>query len=172
MGVLPIREALEKAREKGLDLIEIAPQAKPPVVKIEDFGKFKYREEKKLKKQKPKASDLKEVRLSPFIGDHDYQVRLGRIKGFLKEKHKVKVVVVFKGRHMGSKEFGYKLLGKILEDLGATISIDMEPKFVGRHLAMVISPTSKKKDEKEESIEKIQRKAKAIERRKPSLNKK
>ena len=145
IGVLSINEALDKAKEEELDLVEIAPKANPPVCKIVDFGKFRYQEERKERKlkKKTKSAELKEVRFSPFIAEHDFETRFERINEFLGEKSKVKVVVVFKGRHMGSKEFGYKLFGRITEKLQGRISIDMEPKFLGRHLAMIISPTSK-----------------------------
>ncbi len=145
IGVLSKKEALAKAEKAGLDLVEIAPRAKPPVAKIIDFGKFKYQEGKKKNSTKVKSSDIKEIRFSPFIGDADYQTRLGRIKGFLGEKHKIRAVVKFKGRQMGSKKFGYDLLGKLLGDLGDNVQVDMEPKFVGRHLIMVISPIGKGK---------------------------
>ena len=131
--------------DRRQELVEIAPKAKPPVVKIVDFGKFKYQQEKKLRKEKKKskAIDLKEVRLSPFIGEHDFKTRLDRIKEFLLDKHKIRVVVKFKGRQMGSKKFGYDLLKKVLGEVGENIVVDMEPKFIGRHLTMVISPTTK-----------------------------
>ena len=142
--VLPISEALKKAKELELDLVEIAPHAKPPVVKIIDFGKFRYQEEKKLKKQKTKSVDLKEVRLSPFIGDADYQTRLKRIDRFLHQGHKVRIVIVFKGRQMNSKTFGYELLEKVVDGVTHDVSVDMKPKFLGRHLAMIVSPLKKK----------------------------
>ena len=146
LGVLTLNEAIKKAEEAKLDLIEIAPLAKPPVAKIIDFGKFKYSEEKKQQKQKKstKSTELKEVRLSPFIAEGDLETRLRRMKKFLKNGDKVKAVVKFKGRQMGSKPEGYKLLQNILRELGEDINIDMEPKFVGRHLTMVVSPMSKK----------------------------
>lgn len=146
VGVLTRAEALEKAREAGLDLIEIAPLAKPPVAKIVNLGKFLYQEEKRKKKEarKTKGGDVKEVRFSPFIGEGDYQTRLVRVKEFLGEKNKVKAVVVFKGRQLGSKSFGYGMLGRVIKDLGeGTVNVDMEPKFLGRHLVMIISPRSK-----------------------------
>ncbi|MBU0569560.1 translation initiation factor IF-3 [Patescibacteria group bacterium] len=147
LGVLTITEALEKAKEAELDLVEIAPKAIPPVTRIIEFGKFKYLEEKKLKalKKKTKSSETKEIRFSPFIGEADYNTRLEKIRGFLKDKNKVRVVVKFKGRQMGSKQFGYKLIEKILTDLGELVTVDMNPKFVGRHLTMVISSVSKAK---------------------------
>ena len=146
-----IDKALGQARKVGLDLIEIAPIAKPPVAKIINFGKFRYQEEKKEKQQKKgvKGGELKEIRFSPFIGEADYKTRLERVKEFLEDKDKVRLVVKFKGRQMGSKQFGYSLLKRVLDELGQSIAVDMEPKFLGRHLIMVISPRfSKKKPEK------------------------
>jgi len=145
VGVVDIKKAQELAKKAELDLVEIAPNAKPPVCKIVDFGKFKYQQEKKARKEKKgvKKSELKEVRFTPFIGEHDYQTRFERIKEFLGEKNKVRIVVRFKGRQMGSKKFGYDVLDKVTTDLSDSISIDMRPKFVGRNLIMVISPTMK-----------------------------
>lgn len=145
LGIMKPQEALETARKQKLDLVEIAPRANPPVVKIVELGKFRYQEEKRLRKElvKSKASELKEVRFSPFIAENDYNVRLTRIKGFLSEKNKVKTVVVFKGRQMGSRQFGYDLLKRIFSDLGEGIQTDMEPKFLGRHLVTIISPITK-----------------------------
>jgi len=145
IGVLKLSEALNEAQNLELDLVEIAPQAKPPVVKIANLSKLRYEEEKKLKKEKrgQKGGGTKEIRFSPFIGEADYQTRLIRIKEFLAEKNKVRVVVKFGGRQMGSKNFGYKVLQRILEDAG-TVNVDMGPKFLGRNLVMVISPTYKK----------------------------
>jgi translation initiation factor IF-3 len=144
VGVVTIKKALELANKAKLDLVEIAPKAKPPVAKITEFGKFKYEQEKKLRKEKKRSKplDLKEVRLSPFIGEHDFNTRFERIKEFLQEKHKVRVVVKFKGRQMGSKKFGYDLMKKVLGKVDGKITVDMEPKFIGRHLTMVISPTT------------------------------
>jgi len=148
IGIMPKDEALKKSQEMGLDLVEIAPKAVPPVAKIIEIGKFRYIEEKKAREQKKKAklAELKEVRLSPFIAGGDYQTKVGKIDKFLKKGHKVKVVVVFKGRHMDSKSSGYALMKEILANLAHPVSIDMEPKFLGRHLAMVISPLKKKQN--------------------------
>ena len=154
IGVVKTTDALSKAKEEGLTLVEIAASAKPPVAKIVDFGKFRYQEEKKLRKQSKgaKGGELKEIRFSPFIGEADYEVRIKRVREFLGEKNKVKVVVVFLGRQMGSKPFGYKLIERIKGDLGENISVDMEPKFLGRHLITIISPVvnknAKSKNEK------------------------
>lgn len=147
IGILALNSALKKARDLNLDLVEIAPLAKPPVVKIIDFGKFKYQEEKKQRREKKgvKGGDIKEIRFSPFIGKADYATRIERIKEFLEDKDKVRVVVKFKGREMGSKQFGYDLLQRVLREFEGRVSIDMEPKFLGRHLVMVISPNMKGK---------------------------
>lgn len=153
IGVIKLKDALDRAQEEGLDLVEIAPNAKPPVAKIIELGKLKYEEQKKLSKEKRgvKGGETKEIRFSPFIAQGDYNTRLERIREFLDEKNKVRVVVKFGGRQMGSKEFGYNLLKRITESLGDTINVDMEPKFIGRHLTMVISRVSKvvKKEETE-----------------------
>jgi len=147
LGVMSRSDALAKAREIGVDLIEIAPLAKPPVAKIIEFGKFKYQEEKRRKKEKKssKPSELKEIRFSPFIAEHDFNNRIDRTKEFLANKHKVRLVVVFMGRQMQSKPVGYTLLKRILNILSDTISVDMEPKFIGRHLTMVVSPVNRPK---------------------------
>jgi translation initiation factor IF-3 len=147
LGVMKREEALAKAKEEGVDLIEIAPMAVPPVVKIIEFGKFRYQEEKKAKKEKKgKApSDIKEVRFSPFIADHDFENRLERIREFLGDRHKVRIVVKFGGRQMGSKNFGYKVVDKVISTVGMEINVDSEPKFIGRQLICVISPLGKGK---------------------------
>lgn len=149
VGVLELSKAKELAKKANLDLVEIAPRATPPVVKIIEFGKFKYKEEKKLRKQRKKirGGELKEIRFSPFIGEADYLTRIERIEEFLKENDKVRVVVKFKGRQMGSKQFGYNLLKRVLSHFEDRASIDREPKFLGRHLVMVISPSTKSKNQ-------------------------
>jgi len=155
LGVITIEQALAESIKAGLDLVEIAPKANPPVAKIVNLGKFRYQEEKKLQKQKRKnkSAEIKEVRLSPFIADNDFSNRLTRIKEFLGEGNKVRVVVKFKGRQLGSKNFGYDVMKKILSELGENIAIDMEPKFIGRHLTMVVSPVSKTKIKKVTELE-------------------
>lgn len=172
LGVVDIEKALALSIKEGLDLVEIAPHAKPPVTRIVDIGKFKYEEEKKQKaqKKKTKASGLKEIRFSPFIGEADYNTRLIRIKKFLEEKNKIKVVVKFKGRQMGSKQFGYKLFERLLGDLGDRVGIDMNPKFLGRHLIMIISPMAREK-KKKKNISKPKEKEKKKETKKNAKTK-
>ena len=145
IGLLTKQEALEKSKKEGLDLIEIAPQAVPPVAKIINFGKFRYQEEKKRRQEakRAKSAELKEIRFTPFIAENDYNIRLVRIKEFLAEKNKVKAVVVFKGRQLGSKQFGYSLLKRLVEEFKESVVVDMEPKFIGRHLIMIISPVNR-----------------------------
>lgn len=151
VGVLSRDEALALAREAQTDLVEIAPQAEPPVAKIIDFGKFRYAEEKKLKQQKKgsKSADLKEIRFSPFIGQGDFDTRIARISEFLDNGAKVRLVVVFRKRQMGSRTFGYTVLKRVYEKLEGRISIDVEPKFAGLYLSSVISPLKKGKKTKE-----------------------
>lgn len=153
VGVIPTHEAIKMAMDQGLTLIEVAPNAKPPVAKIVDFGKFKYEEEKKARKEKRgiKGGDTKEVRFSPFIGEHDYKTRLARVSEFLEDKDKVRLVVQFTRRQLGSKQFGYDLLSRINKEYGERIGIDMQPKFLGRNLLMVISPKNIVKKKTEEA---------------------
>lgn len=145
VGVLEREKALAEAEKAGLDLIEIAPLARPPVAKIADLKKFLYLEEKKkrIEKRKAKTVEVKEIRFSPFIAENDYNVRLERIKEFLSEGHKVKCVVVFKPRQLGRKAFGYDILKKTTDTLGESIKVDMQPKFIGRYLTMIITPNKK-----------------------------
>lgn len=173
IGVIDTSKALALAKKEGLDLVEIAPFAKPPVTRIVDIGKFKYEEEKKQKaqKKKTKTSELKEIRFSPFIGEADYNTRLIRIEEFLDDKNKVKVVVKFKGRQMGSKQFGYKLFKRLLDHLGDRVGVDMNPKFLGRHLIMIISPVAREKKKKEKTLSTTKTKDKKKETKKNAKTK-
>lgn len=149
IGEMSRDEAVKKAQEEGLTLVEVAPNAVPPVAKIVDFGKFKYSEEKKARQQVKgaKGGEVKEVRFSPFIGDNDFTTRIKRIREFFEEKNKVRVVVVFKGPQMRVKEAGYEIINKIKAEFGDSIQMDMEPKFLGKHLITVISYAKTKKQE-------------------------
>ncbi len=143
---MPISTAFQKAGDLGLDLIEIAPSAKPPVVKIIDFKKFKYLEEKKEKEARKhtKQTELKEVRFSPFIGEHDFNTALEKVKRFLKEGDLVKISIVFLGRQMAHQEFGPKLLNRIMDALGEEISLERQPKFEGRRYVTFVRLTKTK----------------------------
>ena len=157
IGVLGKDEAIRKAKEAGLTLVEIAPTAIPPVAKIVDYGKFKYAEEKKARAQakKVKGGEVKEIRFSPFIAENDFNVRIARIKEFFADKNKVKVVVVFKGPQMRVKHVGYDVIAKIKAVFGDTVITDMEPKFLGKYLVTVISQTSKMKSKVKEVKEEV-----------------
>jgi translation initiation factor IF-3 len=148
IGVIPTQEALFKARQKGLDLVEVAPEAKPPVCKLIDFKKFKYQESKKLRTgKKRKRQDLKEIRFTPFIAPKDFEVRLNRAKEFLSEGHKIRLTVKFVGRQITRKQFGYDLLSKASKTLGEISKVESEPKFQGRLLMMVLKPSKQFKKE-------------------------
>lgn len=151
IGVLKLSEALKKAQELELDLVEVAPNAKPPVARIIEIGKLIYQEEKKARKDRKaiKGGEIKEIRFTPFIAEADFNTRFVRISEFLQEKNKVRVVVKFGGRQMGSKMFGYNLIERIFSQLSGTINVDMQPKFIGRHLTTVISPLTKVKKVKD-----------------------
>lgn len=135
-------EALKLAEEAEADLIEIAPEAKPPVAKIIDFKKFKYLEDKKEKEARKhaKQTELKEVRVTPFIGDHDLNVALGKVKKFLASGDLVKISIVFKGRQMAHQEFGPKLLERIMSELAGLAEKDRPERMEGRRFVTVIKP--------------------------------
>lgn len=155
IGVLPIFNAIQKAKELGADLIEVAPNAKPPVCKIIDFKKFKYLEAKKEKEEKKgqKSSELKEVRFSPFIAQNDLKIRGKRIKEFLEDGDKVKIRIRFSGRELDKKDFGYKIINQIMGDLGESAVKDGEAKFQGRELSLILSPRKNLAKPKDPSAE-------------------
>ena len=140
---MPIAEAQNKARELELDLVEIAPEAKPPVVKIIDFKKFKYLEDKKEKEARrhAKQTELKEVRFSPFIGQHDLETAINKTKKFLSEGDMVKISVVFTGRQMAHQEFGPKMLARVMSLLEGMANQEREPRFEGRRYVTIVKPT-------------------------------
>jgi translation initiation factor IF-3 len=140
LGVISKAEALNKAREAELDLVEIAPQANPPVAKIVDFQKFKYEESKKEQAAKKNAKDveLKEIWLTPRIAEHDLNTRLNRVEEFLADGNRIMFRVKFKGREMAHPEFGFQLLDKIFASLEGKINIEREPKMEGRSITVII----------------------------------
>ncbi|MCL5746826.1 MAG: translation initiation factor IF-3 [Patescibacteria group bacterium] len=155
VGILSKFEALDKARSEGLDLVEIAPAAKPPVAKIIDFKKFLYQEEKKKREEKRKAkvSETKEVRLGPFMSDNDLSVMSKRARDFLEDGDKVRLVVSFSGRQIAHPEFGHKILDKILKDLENVSKIERDRHLEGRKIICIVSPDRKKTYAKEENQE-------------------
>lgn len=140
LGVVSKTEALAKARELGLDLVEIAPNATPPVAKILEFQKFKYEENKREQaaKKRNKEVELKELWFTPRIAEHDLQTRLNRVDEFLKDGDKVMIRVKFRGREMAHTDLGFKLLTRIFDTLGDKISIDRDPKLEGRSITAII----------------------------------
>lgn len=140
LGVMSAREALIKAQSVGLDLVEIAGQADPPVCKIIDYGKYKYTQAK-LKKGKSKSSTrMKEVKFRVGTGDHDYNIKLGRAETFLDGNHKVRFVLQFKGRENAHKDLGFVVLNRIVQDLKSMAAVDQPPRLNGRAVAMILSP--------------------------------
>lgn len=141
VGILPIKEALQKAEELELDLVEVAPLAKPPVVKIIDYSKFLYQLKKKKQEEKKgtKSSETKQIRFGPFIGEHDLDIKLRRAKEFLEDGDKVKFLVRFKGRQMGHTEIGREKLTLAVEKLGELAKIEREAKMEGRQMTMTVT---------------------------------
>jgi translation initiation factor IF-3 len=141
LGVMSAREALAKAQSLGLDLVEIAAQADPPVCKIVDYGKYKYEQAKLKKNQKSKnASRMKEVKFRVGTGTHDYNIKMGRAEGFLDDGHKVRFILQFRGRENAHKDLGFVVMKKIVEDLKTMGQVDQEARLNGRAIGMTISP--------------------------------
>jgi translation initiation factor IF-3 len=155
IGILSKFEALSKAKAEELDLVEVAPMAKPPVAKIIDFKKFLYQEEKKKREEKKKAktSETKEIRLGPFMSDNDLGVMIRRSREFLEAGDKVRLVVSFSGRQITHPEFGHRILDKVLESLSDISKLDRERRLEGKKLIALVSPERKKQDGKEENKE-------------------
>ncbi|MDR0525628.1 MAG: translation initiation factor IF-3 [Spirochaetaceae bacterium] len=145
-GIMPTLEALAIAREHSLDLVEVAPQASPPVVKIMDYGKFKFENEKKVRasKQKQKLLKLKEIRMQPKIDDHDMDFKSKHVKDFLAEGNKVKVTIRFRGRELAHTELGLEVLKDVLKRIEGEYVMDKPPTMEGRFMSMVLSPKTKK----------------------------
>ena len=145
LGVLETRDALEKAGDYGLDLVEVSPNVSPPVCRILDYGRYKYEEQKKRAeaRKKQKTIELKEIKMRPNIDDHDYGVKMKAIHKFLDEGDKVKVTLRFRGREMAHQDLGKRLLGKVQEDLGEKVKVEAHPKLEGRQMIMMIGPLSR-----------------------------
>lgn len=146
LGVVSIRDALAKAEALELDLVEISPNANPPVCKVMDFGKFKYYEQKKAHaaKQKQKQVQVKEIKLRPVTDDHDYNIKLRNAKRFLEDGDKVKFIVQFRGREMAHQELGLRYLERAEQDLLDLVVVESKPKVEGRNAIMIVAPKKKK----------------------------
>jgi len=146
LGIMSVSEALKIAREKNLDLVEVAPNANPPVCRIMDFGKFKYelaRKEKEAKKNQKIASEVKEIKIRPNIEEHDYQVKLRKIREFLEKGYKVRLIILFKGRQLIYNEWGDKLLERILQDISDLGTAEKKGQQVGSSLITMLVPGKK-----------------------------
>jgi translation initiation factor IF-3 len=142
LGVMSLRDALSKALEKNLDLVAVAPNAKPPVCKIMDVGKYKYEQSKREKESRKnqKLVIVKEVKVRPNIEDHDFQVKLKNAKRFLESGDKVKATVMFRGREITHPELGQRLLKRLALDLEELANVEREPKVEGRNMVMILTP--------------------------------
>ncbi len=141
LGVMSVEAAIKAADEEGLDLVEISPNAAPPVCKILDYGKYKYEQQKKAAeaRKNQKTVDVKEVKIRPGIEDHDYQVKMRNARKFLENGDKVKVTMRFRGREMAHQNIGFDLLKRMIEELSDVGKVDLHPKMEGRQIIMVLS---------------------------------
>ncbi|MEZ5647840.1 MAG: translation initiation factor IF-3 [Alphaproteobacteria bacterium] len=142
IGVMTVREAMVLADQAGLDLVEISPNAEPPVCKILDYGKYKYEEQKRRNeaRKKQKVIEIKEIKMRPTIDDHDYDVKMKAIHKFLAEGDKVKITLRFRGREMANQALGMKLMDRVQADTADAAKVEQSAKFEGRQMIMVIAP--------------------------------
>ena len=150
IGIVSVQDALQRAQDLDLDLVEVAPQAQPPVCRIMDYGKYKYERDIRQKEARRKQSriEVKEIKFRPKIDPHDYATKKGHVERFLRAGSRVKVTIMFRGREMAHTELGRKILDRLVEDLKDVAVVDASPKQDGRNMIMVIAPT-KKQPEKE-----------------------
>jgi len=155
VGVFSLTDARKKAQEEQLDLVEIAPKANPPVVKLIDFDKFKYQEAKKQKEERKKqAKGIKEIQATPFIGEEDLKVRLKRAHNFLTKGHRLRLVIKFLGRQITQKSFGYDLIDKFVKDVEGLGELEEKPRLRGKRLIVFIKPvkSSEQKEKKDQKV--------------------
>ena len=145
IGIVTIDEALSRARELDLDLVEVAPLAQPPVCRIMDYGKYKYERDVRQKEARKKQSrvEVKEIKMRPKIDRHDYGTKKGHVERFLKAGARVKVTIMFRGREMAHTELGRKLLDRLTEDLTELATVEAYPKLDGRNMVMVLAPVKR-----------------------------
>ena len=142
VGVVSVAEGIELADEAGLDLVEVSPNASPPVCKILDYGKYKYEAQKKANeaRKKQKTIDVKEIKMRPGIEEHDYQVKMRSVRKFLDNGDKVKMTIRFRGREMAHQDLGMRVLDRVRDDLDEEVKIEQFPKTEGRLMTMVVAP--------------------------------
>jgi translation initiation factor IF-3 len=162
VGIVPVAQALKMAEEAEVDLVEIAPLAKPPVCKLMDYGKFKYREAKKAHeaKLKQKQIHVKEVKFRPGTDEGDYKIKLRNLIKFLEEGDKAKVTLRYRGREMAHQEFGVRLIERVKKDLDPYAVVEQFPKMEGRQLIMVLAPKKGKKEVKKVVKKEVKKEAK------------
>jgi translation initiation factor IF-3 len=153
VGIVRLEDALRLARESDLDLVEVAPMARPPVAKLMDYGKFKYEAAQKARETRRNQTNtvIKEMKLRPKIDSHDYETKKGHVVRFLKAGDKVKITIMFRGREQSRPELGFNLLKKLAEDVADDGFVESAPKQDGRNMLMVLSPTRKKSEARVES---------------------
>ena len=145
IGILDTRKAIEAANDQGLDLVEVSPNAEPPVCRFMDFGKYKYQQSKKLQKQKAQhVIHIKEIKVRPFTGDHDLEVKIRHILDFLDKGDKVKITLMFRGREMQFKEHGEAMLKRVIEAIGENGTIEKDMTCEGRNMVMMVGPAKAK----------------------------
>lgn len=146
IGVVPLSQALQEARDSGVDAVEVAPKAVPPVVKLVDYKKLLYQIAKKERKERAAAKkvDLKEIRLTPFMAENDFLTKINRAKEFLTEGNKLRVTVKFVGRQLSRREFGPHMMSRTLEALSESATLDQDAKWVGRQFIATLTPVKKK----------------------------
>ena len=140
LGVMPTGKAMEAAREAGQDLVEVAPNERPPVCKIMDFGKFKYSQKKRASKQKQHQVQVKEIRVRPKTGDHDIETKINQARKFLEHKDKVQLNVLFRGRELQHVEEGKRIIDQILEKLADCCKVEKSPSMEGRRMTAMLAP--------------------------------
>ncbi|MFW6138547.1 MAG: translation initiation factor IF-3 [Spirochaetota bacterium] len=152
IGVISLKDALKTAESRALDLVEVSPNANPPVCKILDFGKYKFEQAKKLKesKKKQKTIETKEIRFRPKIEEHDYITKLNQVKKFLEKGKKVKLSVRFRGREMAHTDKGKEVLNRLVQDVNGMGAADHKPRFEGRVITVMLSPVKKSKSKKDQ----------------------
>jgi len=141
-GVLQTFDAVRLAEEQGLDLVEVSPNAEPPVCKVMDYGRYRFQEQKKAAeaRKKQKIIEIKEIKLRPAIDDHDYGVKMRAMKGFFEEGNKVKITLRFRGREMAHQDIGMRVLDRVKAEIADIAKVESEPSFEGRQVVMVLAP--------------------------------
>jgi translation initiation factor IF-3 len=151
LGIVETSEALQRAQEADLDLVEVAPNSKPPVTRLLDYSKYRYEQEQKQKQARKHQQqvNVREIKLRPKIADHDYETKKGHVERFLRQRNKVKVTIMFRGREQAHPERGKDLLQRLVDDLDGLVAVESEPLQEGRNMSMMLAPTKEagKKDD-------------------------